>query len=131
MIDLNLHGVQDPVVRDNFRKIQDFLNNLPVADNFQACEVFVTGNVSGATMKHKLGGVPKDVIISQLIAPSAAKLKFTFSAFTKDAVAFDVTGLSSGETLYARFLVGTFPNLVTVGEAVHVDTEVQEIRGKF
>lgn len=131
-IDLALNNIQDQIVRDNFKKLQDFINGQGVTQNqFQACEIYVTDNVTGLKIKHKLGGVPLDAIISRLIAPSAAKLKFNFSDFTKDEVSVDVTGLTSGNVLSARFLVGTFPDVVTVGSVVRASSEVQEVKGKF
>lgn len=131
-VTLNLNGIQDNAIQDNFQKIQDYFNSLPVNQTaFQACEVFVTGNVTGAKINHKLGGVPLDALISRLIAPSAARLKLRFADFTKSEVVFDVTGLSAGETLSARLLIGTFPDVVTVGDVVRASSEVQEFRSKF
>ncbi len=132
MISLDLANIQDQVVRDNMRKIQDFLNARPAAgDTFQACEIYVTENTAGLKIKHALGQVPLDCLVSRLIAPSAAKLKINFSDFSRTEVSVDVTGLASGETLSARLFVGTFPNVVTVGTVSRADTEVQELKGKF
>jgi hypothetical protein len=131
-IQLNILGISDQFAAENFQKIQDFLNGMQNTQNqLQACEVFVTGNVTSAKLSHKLGGVPLDVLVTRLIAPSAARLKFRFADFTKTEVIFDVTGLSAGETLSARFLVGTFPDVVAVGEILRASTETQEYRSKF
>lgn len=131
MIDLRLPLVQDGLMREVLRQIQDFANALPVGPaSFQACEIAVTGNVSNAKLAHKLGGVPKDALISRLIAPSAARLTFRYSDFTKDEIVYDVSGLVDGETLHARFLIGTFPDVLTVG-TVPTGSASQEIRSKF
>lgn len=131
-VSLNVTGITDEAVRDNFQKIQNFLNDLQVSSSqIQACEIFVTGNVTQAKIEHKLGGIPLDIVISRLIAPSATRLKFRFAEFTKTDVVFDVTGLAANEVLSARFLAGTFPDVVTVGDIVRADSEVQELRSKF
>lgn len=131
-IDLNLFNIQDQGTRDNFQKIADFLNNMETTQKqLQACEIFVTANIDGAKIAHKLGGIPLDLILTRLIAPSAARLKFRYSDFTKDSIVYDVTGLGSDEILSARFLVGTFPNAVTTGTVARASSEVQEFRSKF
>jgi hypothetical protein len=131
-LDLNISKISDESVRDSLRRVEDFLNNLPISQGFfQACEIFVTGDVDGAKIAHKLGGVPLDVVISRLIAPSAAKLTLRQSDFTKDEVVYDVTGLGDGETLNARFLVGNFPDRVLVGAEARGSSETQEVKGKF
>lgn len=131
MIDLDLQTIPDQNLRNSMQKVQDFLNNLPVSqDYFQPCEISVTENVTGAKLSHKLGGIPKDAILSRLIAPSAAKLKFRFSDFTSSEIVYDVTGLASGETLNARFLVGSFPDSVSTGTTPS-GAASQELKGAF
>lgn len=131
-VDLNLSGVSDENLRNNFQKLQDFLNGIQTSQNqLQACEIYVTGNVTGAKIEHRLGGVPTDVILSRLIAPSAARLKFRFADFTSTEVVYDVTGLSTDETLSARFLVGSFVDVVTSGSPVRTSVETQEFRSKY
>lgn len=130
--DLLLAQVEDPVIRDNFRKIIEFLGANPVRqDAFKACELFVTGNATGIKIKHGLNQVPKDAIIVRLIAPSAARLVVDFAEFTSDEASFDVTGLASGEKLHARILVGTIENVATFGESFAMEDPTQQARGKF
>lgn len=131
-LNLNLSGVDDQKLRDNFQKIQDFVNGMGTTQNqLQACEIYVTANQTGLKISHGLGSVPLDLIITRLIAPSATKLIAKYSEFTKDEVVFDISGLSDGETLSARCLVGTLPDVVTVGSVVRGDAETQEFRGAF
>jgi hypothetical protein len=131
-IELNLNSQDPQETRDNFKRLQDFVNAMETTQKqLQSCEIFVTSNISGGKIAHSLGGVPLDVVLTRLVAPSAARLTFRFSDFTKDSVIFDVTGLADGETLSARFLVGTFPNTVTVGDVVRASSETQQTRSKF
>lgn len=130
--DLLLAQVEDPVIRDNFRKIIEFLGANPVRqDAFQACELNVTANATGLTIKHKLGQVPKDCIVTRLIAPSAARLVIDYAEFTNEEVSFDVSGLASGEKLHARVLVGTLQDVVTLGDDLVIEDPTQQARGKF
>ncbi len=132
MISLNLNGIKDEDVRQNFQDIQNILNaQVFDLERFQAIEIYVTANVTGLKISHRLGGIPLDVIPSRLIAPSAARLTPKFSEFTKNEVVFDVSGLSAGETLSARLLIGIFIDVVTVGEVARGDNETQQLRSKF
>lgn len=131
-LSLNLTPLENEAVRDNFQKAQDFVNNQPFGPGrWQACEIYVTANTTTGKIEHKLGGIPLDAFITRLIAPSAARLKLRFADFTRTEIVFDVTGLAAGETLSARFLVGSFPDVVTVGTPVRASTETQEFRSKF
>ncbi len=131
-LELLLNGIEDSVVRDNFRKIMEFLNSQAVGGkSFQACELFVTGNATGIKILHKQGGIPKDCIISMLIAPSAARLVIDYANFTNEEASFDVSGLAAGETLHARLLLGTLQEVVTVGESFAEEDPTQQARSKF
>lgn len=131
-LDLLLQHVEDQVVRDNFRKIAEFLNNRMVGGrSFQAVELYVTANQAGIKINHSLGGIPKDAIITMLIAPSGARLVIDYAEFTSSQVSFDVTGLASGEKLHARLLIGTFQDVVTVGEAFEEEDPTMQTRSKF
>lgn len=132
MLSLDLADIADSRVRDNFQKLQDFANSLDITgEGFQPVEIFVTENVTQAKITHNLGGVPLDAILTRLIAPSAARLKLRFAEFTKNEIVFDVSGLASGETLRARLLVGSLPNVVSHGVLSQGDVETQELRSKF
>lgn len=130
-LSLEINTIQDQALRANFQKIQDFINGQGTTQNqLQSCEIFVTDNVEGLKIKHSTGGIPLDFILTRLIAPSATKLKVNFADFTKDAISVSITGLTSGQTLSARFLVGTIPNAVVVGSTIRASSEVQEFKSK-
>lgn len=130
-ISLNLGGIQDVNVQDNMQKLQDNANAQPVTpQTMQAGEIFVTDNQTGIKISHTLGSVPLDVLITRLIAPSAAKLTLNYKNFTPTEISMDVTGLAAGETLSARLFFGTLPNVVTVGTVKRGDNETQSFRSK-
>lgn len=127
-----LSQVQDPILRENFKKIIDFLSQSALQqDAFQAAEIYVTANVTGLKIGHKLSSVPKDVIVTRLVAPAAARLVVDYAGFTSEEALFNVTGLASGETLHARVLLGTLQNVVQVGETFTTESPTQQIRSKF
>ena len=131
-IALLVNQIEDPIVRDNFKKIMDFLNQQELgASAFKAVELYVTANATGIKIKHGLNSVPKDAILTMMVSPSGARLVVGYSDFTNEEVSFDVTGLSSGETLHARLLVGTFQSVVTFGESFVTEDSNQQLRSKF
>lgn len=131
-LELLLHHIEDPVIRDNFRKIVEFINGqVPGGKAFQAVELYVTANATGIKINHALGSVPKDAILTMLVASSTARLVIDYAGFTASEVSFDVTGLAAGEKLHARLLVGTFQDVVTVGEAFEEEDPTMQVRSKF
>lgn len=112
---LNLQGLTDDKVRDNFQKVQDFANNVKNATKkFQVIAISSTANESNVKISHSLGAVPADAFITRLIAPSAAKLVFAFASFTNEFIFYTVTGLAASETLTANVFVGSMTDLVEV-----------------
>lgn len=112
---LNLSGIDDQKLRDNFQQIQDFVNSLSnAAKKFQVIGISAQANVSNAKMAHSLGTVPSDAFITKLVTPSAAKLTFIFDSFTNEFVFYTVTGLADGETLSANVFVGSMTDLADV-----------------
>lgn len=132
LLSIPLQQIQDVTVRDNLQKIVDFLLRAPFSGSaFQAVELYVTANATGIKINHALGAIPKDVILTQLSAPSAARLVVNYASFTSSEVSFDVSGLASGEKLHARLLVGTLPNVVTAGDSFAEESATQQLRSKF
>jgi hypothetical protein len=131
-IDLNLSGIEHQGIRDNFQLLQDFLSSAQTGpQQLQVIELFVTGTQAGIRIGHKLGAIPLDVIVSRLVAPSAARLIPKYAEFTKDAVVFDTSGLDTSQTLSARLIIAAFSDVVTVGTVKRGDSETQEFRSKF
>lgn len=132
ILELLLNQVEDTVIRDNFRKIVEFINGqVPGGKSFQAVELFVTANATSIKINHSLGSVPKDAILTMLVASSTARLVIDYAEFTDSQVSFDVSGLASGEKLHARLLIGTFQDVVTVGESFAEEDATQQVRSKF
>ena len=121
---LNLKDVLDTYIRDNFKKLQEFFDLGTGLEAFQAIEFQVTQATGEFKIRTSLGAVPKDIILSQLIAASGTKLRFHTGLFTAQEIVVSSTG-----PLRARFLVGSFTNVVvaTPGDTVPENsTDLQE-----
>lgn len=127
---LELSGITDDLSRENFKTLQEMMGALPIAGAFRVVEFSVPGNQDRVKIRHGLGAVPLDVIVTRLVAPSGAKLTVLYSEFTKDELVVSVTG-SPGGNLVARILVGNFPNVISSGTIARGDNETQEFKCKF
>lgn len=105
MLKLLLQEISDSYVRENFKRLQAFFAKRPGVEDFKAIEIMVTEAAPNFKIKHGLGLIPTDVILSRLIAPSGAKLTLNFGAFTKEEISVTTSG-----PLRARLLVGSFQN---------------------
>lgn len=97
-----------PLIQRNFEAAQTLANVQSVMDNFTALAFQVTKNEANVKIAHNLGFVPKDVIITRLLAPSTAKLYVNHGLSDSDNLNITVSGLADGELLDCRLLVGTF-----------------------
>lgn len=125
---LELSGLQDELTRENFKTLQEMMGMLPIASQFKVVEFSVTANQDRIKIRHGLGAIPLDVIVSRLVSPSGAKLTLLYSEFTATELVATVTGLSG--TLSARLLVGNFPNVISSG-VTRGNDETQEFKCKF
>lgn len=127
---LNLDQIQDQLTRENFKTLQEFMTGAALtAERFRVIEAAFTGDVSQFTMRHGLGFIPLDVLVTRLIAPSGAKLTFLYSEFTADDLVVTVSGLSG--SMSVRLLVGSFPNVISVGSISRASNETQEVKSRF
>lgn len=104
---LAITEIADLIIRKNFQALRDYFDTNGQLDGFTFVEFSVTSNQDNLKIKHNLGFVPKDVLVSRLIAPSAAKLELNHGKFDSTNIDATITGLSSGETLACRLFVGS------------------------
>lgn len=122
---LAIKEVVDIFSRDNFKKLQDFFNTSTGLDLFQPVEFQVNQSLTEYKIKHGLGFVPRDVLVTQLIAGSGVKLTVHHGLSTKDELV-----VSSSGPLKARLLVGSFRNVVeaNAGTFTTNSTDKQEFK---
>lgn len=102
MLDLRFENIQDPLVRDAiFNIVEEFRRQDSFNCNFKHFEITITGTIVGFKYPHKMGIVPKDIIVLSQIGVGVAE--FNYENF--DNVNFDIT---STDTVTVRFLAGNF-----------------------
>lgn len=99
--------VLDTYVRDNFKRLFDFLRLETQLMGFKHCEVVVTA-ADTIIFSHNLGFLPKDVIVTRNSGPGT--VTWNYSDFTNSAVSLTVSGASVTETnpQTIRFFLGTY-----------------------
>jgi hypothetical protein len=89
-MDLNLIGVEDPVARDNFEKIQQFLNISGPLAGFVHIDLTVLSAVNDAKIKHGLGVKPLDLIQTYSSGPGV--VNWNYNNFDKNFLEYSSTG---------------------------------------
>lgn len=105
---LAIKEIGDLVIRKNFQSLVDYFDLNGQLDGFKHLEFEVTSNQTNLKINHGLGLVPKDVLVTRLICPSAAQLDLNFGQFSTDSIDITVSGLAAGETLKCRMFVGSY-----------------------
>lgn len=101
-LNLLLDYLEDENTQDALENLQDFLAGQPfIEPEWQFYEREYTSAVTDAQIKHTLGGVPKDIILTSKIG--AGSVTFEYEDFTKDFIVVSTTGAAK-----IRFFAGTF-----------------------
>jgi hypothetical protein len=88
----------DNAVKENFIKLQNGLNDEPVLKGgFVLLTVVTTGAETGKKVKHGLGTVPKDVVVTR----ATGSYTLQYDAFTNEEIVLDTAG-----AVDLRLLVG-------------------------
>lgn len=93
--------IGDTYVKENFRKLKDFLSTESVFVGFRVFEVVFKAAETNRKLSHGLGFLPKDLIITSQIG--AGTVTFNQALTTRDELV-----LSSTDACTVRFLAGTF-----------------------
>ena len=104
MIQLLVKQVDDEIVQENFKRIQDFFNIQYLMDSFKFYEFSVPGARVHYKFKHNMTSIPKDVIILSVIG---GDVTFNYSLFDRDYI--DIT-TSAASTI--RCFIGTYKGTV-------------------
>lgn len=102
MIDLNLDLIDDPVVRENFLKVQQFIKEWPFTKGtWRFYDVSFVGAVTNFKYPHNLGFIPKDVV--QTFKSGAGTVTYNYDSF--DATNIDITTTGAAQI---RFFLGRY-----------------------
>lgn len=104
MIDLFVNEVEDSNIRENFRKLENNLNNEPITSpEWVFVELTFTGAETNYKHKHNLKFTPRDVI--QTSITGAGSVTFNYALF--DETNIDIT---TDDACVVRFFLGRYKN---------------------
>lgn len=84
---LDVQRIQDPIARENFRALNDYLQGLTNLLGFRHIEIVFPRALTHFKVPHNLGFQPKDVIQTSLIGAGA--LTWNYDKF--DSTSLDIT----------------------------------------
>jgi hypothetical protein len=96
MIKLLFNEIADKIVRENFKKLDDFVrDNVFRKGNFLFMELRLASDAAHAypatvSVRHSLGSKPKDVIITAL-SPDTVTVTPKFDSFTRTHLYFTIS----------------------------------------
>jgi len=94
--------VEDEFSQENFKRIQDYFSSLAIDRcNFKFLEISVTGAVTNKKFKHRLGFVPKDIILMHNLNNQA--VTWNYSLFSNSELDFDCPGSTILRILAGRY----------------------------
>jgi hypothetical protein len=105
---LFLREIDDQVVRENFRRIEEFLNLETKLAGFVHIDVSVSSAVTEKRVAHNLGFKPMDLIRTRITG--SGDLTFNYLDFNDRTITFSTTG-----PVRFRAFVGTFKDTVRGG----------------
>lgn len=94
--------VEDEFSQENFTRIQDYFKDLALdRGSFQFLEIPVTGAVTNKKFKHRLGFVPKDILLTHNL--NNQSVTWNYSLFSATDLDFNCAG-----TTVLRIFVGRY-----------------------
>jgi len=94
--------VEDEFSQENFKRIQDyFIAQALDRCNFQFLEIPVTGVVTNKKFRHRLGFVPKDIILMHNL--NNQSVTWNYSLFSSTELDFDCAGSTILRILAGRY----------------------------
>ena len=101
VIDFLDHDLKDPIARENWEKLRNFLNDrLIISSELKILEVEVKNPSADYIVTHLLGFKPKDVLIT---SNSSGTASVNFSKTTKSQISLNVSDPTT-----VRLLIGSF-----------------------
>jgi hypothetical protein len=100
-VKLDLSNIKDEYVRENFRLLQEYVDENAFLDGFRHMDFLISGAVTNQKIRHGLGFVPKDIIRTQITGPGV--LTFNYDLFDDEFL-----DVSSNGDCRVRALVGTY-----------------------
>lgn len=90
-MNLRIEEVTDPIVRDNFQRIEEGIKTYPfLKGTWRFVEIEFSGAIANFNYRHGLGFIPKDVIQTSLVGSGA--ITWYYDQFSRDNVVLTSTG---------------------------------------
>jgi len=99
--DLKIDQIKDPVIRDNFRALREYISKQNQFNDFVHIEFKTTSAENNKKISHGLGFKPKDVILGKIVG--SGTVTFNYSKF--DSQYIDIT---TNGPVRVRAFVGTY-----------------------
>lgn len=93
--------ITDQVVRDNFRKLKEFMDSELVFSGFRKFEITFTAAEPHHRLPHGLGFLPKDIVLTSRIGSGVV-------SFNQDLSTTTELDLTSTGACVVRFIAGSF-----------------------
>ncbi len=104
-LDLYVREIDDPFLKENFRKIQDYSRIQPFLNgDFQLFEITIDGDETNLKYRHNLNFVPTDII--QTFQKGAGTWVWNYDSF--DGTNLDITTSGTSGTITIRAFIGRF-----------------------
>lgn len=100
-----LNEITDRFIRRNFELLRDFFRTESPMLGFKHFSITFTGNVAHYQTPHKLGFLPKDILVTSQVG--VGTVTWHYDEFTEDLLDLTVSGMT-GDELTIRFFAGTY-----------------------
>lgn len=85
-----LREVQDPIARENFKGLVEFLMKIPILRGAFEFREFTFSSAGTFAPKHGLTFIPKDLIVTSVIG--SGTVAWDYGSFNRDTLAVTTTG---------------------------------------
>jgi hypothetical protein len=123
---LEVNKINDPEVRRNFQNLTEFIARQSQLAGFQMIEFSFSQATENAVIRHSLGYVPKDVIITKSIGPG--EITLNFGKFTSQEIVVSAT-----DACEVRAFIGTYQNSGSAAQSASSsgldDTQLTQVVG--
>lgn len=102
MVIIDVEKIQDPIARENFQNIQQFLNDDTLTrGKFTFYEIIFTKAETHKRIPHRLGFVPKDILQTSLTGAGA--ITWNYALFTTDFLDVTTTAACKVRAFIGRY----------------------------
>lgn len=117
------------ILRRNFEQLVQFFDQNSQLTGFVPISFELTQGATQVKIAHGLGFIPRDILVTRVLAPTGVKLTIHHSLSTTSDLVVSVSGTGT-VNLKARMFVGTF-NRTEGSEVFEASASTQEVKALF